>query len=253
MAAHLFHFPTENHKLKKQKPATHWLLWGVVALPLGSNKIKWQTNLAAHEHEQQQQQQQHVACCCSGWELYFFALASSFFSFSFQIQLTHAAIVSICQALISLLILEADRQSLEFMMRVRRRLVPHPRVAIEPDHSAALTPFLGAGHAQFPFYAFTVQLSDLSLKSPSDVAADVALVLLLLLLRGCCWLSQLNFSGNQAITSCNMPCCTIAFDSAAATSPQQQLISIAFASTFCLIASVAATTKITTSNNLAAA
>lgn len=30
----------------------------------------------------------------------------------------------------------------------------------------------------------------------------------------CCCCGQLNFSGNQAITSCNMPCCTIAFDSA---------------------------------------
>jgi len=59
-----------------------------------------------------------INCCCC-WLRNFFLAFISFFLF-FWFQLTHAAIVSICQALISILILEAERQSLEFMMRVSR-------------------------------------------------------------------------------------------------------------------------------------
>lgn len=52
VATHLFHF---GGNITKKKKNLRLLVWqgvavaaGVVALPLGDNKIKWQTNLAAH-------------------------------------------------------------------------------------------------------------------------------------------------------------------------------------------------------------
>jgi len=101
-------------------------------------------------------------------------------------------------------------------------------------------------HAQFPFYALAVQLSDLSFGVGAGVGVGVEVVAAVTAAN-----SQLNFSGNQAITSCNMPCCTIAFDSASASDSgrgshckqqqQHQLISIALPLPQLLIASVAAT------------
>lgn len=50
-----------------------------VASPSGNNKIKWQTNLAAHKQQQQQQQQATSACdsitaiVAAGWEVFFYA------------------------------------------------------------------------------------------------------------------------------------------------------------------------------------
>lgn len=47
-----------------------------VASPSGNNKIKWQTNLAAHKQQQQQQQQATSACdsitaiVAAGWEVF---------------------------------------------------------------------------------------------------------------------------------------------------------------------------------------
>lgn len=181
-------------------------------------------------------------------------------------QLTHTAIVSICQALISISTpirvirigqcvgsnhhpsLLCGRSPHSPITRQQQRQRQQQQRSNNCNKS---NPLSCLDHAQFPFYALAVQLSDLSFAVRVGDGVGVAVGVGVAGAGATSQLryvdaaataanSQLNFSGNQAITSCNMPCCTIAFDSlwpqrgsrlATTTATSTDIDSFAFAST----------------------